>query len=288
MTVLLVTHAGLPDGEPGASALDAALRARGVDARWEVWDDPRTDWAAADLVAVRSPWDYAVRTDEFLAWARSLDQARLLNGADVFLWNHDKAYLAEGLDGVPVVPTVTAATPDELAAAIHRFGTTVVKPRVGAGGAGVIVVTDPGDARLGKPLVSHPTYPPVGGPWIAQPLVESIRTRGETSVFVIDGRPVSQVEKVPAAGEIRVHEVFGGSTRPVGLSGEAATVARLACRAASERFGRALDYARVDLVMWDGHLHVSELELIEPGLYLDVLPANAEPFADLVVSRLEA
>jgi hypothetical protein len=41
-------------------------------------------------------------------------------------------------------------------------------------------------------------------------------------------------------------------------------------------------------VMWDGHLHVSELELIEPGLYLDVLPANAEPFADLVVSRLEA
>ena len=32
----------------------------------------------------------------------------------------------------------------------------------------------------------------------------------------------------------------------------------------------------------DGTLAVGELELIEPGLYLDVLPANAEPFADLV------
>ena len=36
----------------------------------------------------------------------------------------------------------------------------------------------------------------------------------------------------------------------------------------------------------DGRLVVSELELIEPGLYLDVLPENAEPFADLVAARL--
>ena len=35
----------------------------------------------------------------------------------------------------------------------------------------------------------------------------------------------------------------------------------------------------------DGTLAVSELELIEPGLYLDVLPGNAEPFADLVARR---
>ena len=34
----------------------------------------------------------------------------------------------------------------------------------------------------------------------------------------------------------------------------------------------------------DGTLAVSELELIEPGLYLDVLPGNAEPFADLVAA----
>jgi hypothetical protein len=31
---------------------------------------------------------------------------------------------------------------------------------------------------------------------------------------------------------------------------------------------------------------VSELELIEPGLYLDVSPANAAPFADLLEARL--
>ena len=46
-----------------------------------------------------------------------------------------------------------------------------------------------------------------------------------------------------------------------------------------------MDYLRVDLLRWDGQWVVSELELIEPGLYLDVSPANAEPFADLLAAR---
>ena len=57
MTVLLVTSRALPDGEPGAAALDEALASRGVDARWVVWDDPGVDWSAASLVVVRSTWD---------------------------------------------------------------------------------------------------------------------------------------------------------------------------------------------------------------------------------------
>ena len=95
MTVLIATFDGLPDGEPGFEALDAALKARDIDFAWAIWDDPSVDWAAADLVAVRSTWDYALRPAEFLAWTRSLDQSRLLNGADVFEWNHDKAYLTD-------------------------------------------------------------------------------------------------------------------------------------------------------------------------------------------------
>ena len=90
MSVLLATSGDLPQGEPGAGALDAVLHDRGVDFAWARWDDPSVDWAAADLVAVRSTWDYVTRHADFLAWATSLDQSRLLNGADVFAWNHDK------------------------------------------------------------------------------------------------------------------------------------------------------------------------------------------------------
>lgn len=288
-TVLLATSSGWPDGEPGAPALDAALAARGVDARWVRWDDPEADWAAADLVAVRSTWDYIERHEEFLAWARRVDAVtRLLNGAEVFAWNVDKVYLA-GLGDLPVVPTRPAATVDELAAGVVEFGSTVVKPRVGAGGAGVLVVEDAADPRLGTEVDDHPGLPNGRGPWIVQPLVESVRTEGETSVFVLDGRAVSQVDKLPSGGEIRVHEHFGGASRPVPLRAEAGALALRGIAAAERVLGVSLDYGRVDMMrLAGGALAVSELELTEPGLYLDVLPGNAEPFADLVVARLSA
>ena len=49
-----------------------------------------------------------------------------------------------------------------------------------------------------------------------------------------------------------------------------------------------LSYARVDLMRWQDGWAVSELELIEPGLYLDIAPANAGRFADLVLRHLSA
>ncbi|MBD8868407.1 ATP-grasp domain-containing protein [Nocardioides donggukensis] len=285
--VLLATCADLPQGEPGAEHLDRALAARGIAGRWASWDDPAVDWAAAGLVAVRATWDYVGRPEAFLDWARGVERGgRLLNGAGVFAWNLDKAYLCD-LPEVPVVPTVTADSRAELAEAVRRWGTAVVKPRVGAGGVGVLVVDDPADPRLGTVVRSHPDLPPAGGPWVVQPLVDAVRTEGETSVFVLDGVAVSQADKLPAGGEIRVHEHYGGSTRGVPLRDEAATLATGAVAAARALVPGDLDYARVDMMrLADGTLAVSELELIEPGLYLDVVPGNADPFADLVARAL--
>jgi glutathione synthase/RimK-type ligase-like ATP-grasp enzyme len=285
--VLLVTSSNWPTGEPGAPALDAVLADRGIDAGWVCWDDPDVDWAAAGLVAVRSTWDYIARHEEFVAWARRVDEVgRQLNGADVFAWNVDKVYLT-GLGDLAVVPTRSASTLAELAAGVSEFGTAVVKPRVGAGGAGVLVVDDPADPRLGTDIDDHPELHNGTGPWVVQPLVESVRSEGETSVFVLDSRVVSQVDKLPSGGEIRVHEHFGGASRPVPLREESAELALRGMAAAEEVLGRRLDYGRVDMMrLDDGTLAVSELELTEPGLYLDVLPENAQPFADLVAARL--
>ncbi|KAB2812012.1 hypothetical protein F9L07_09275 [Pimelobacter simplex] len=280
-SVLLATFDLMPDGEPGAGALTAALDARGIESRWVCWDDPQVDWSGADLVAVRATWDYHRRLPAFLAWAREVEAAtRLLNGAEVFAWNADKAYLAELADVVPVVPTMLLDDTDlagGLAEALDRWGSVVVKPRTGAGGVGVVVAKRLDDPRL-EGLVA--------GPWIAQPLVASVRTTGESSVYVFGGTAVAQVDKVAADGEVRVHELYGGSSRPVPLDAVRAAVAADAVRAAADRRGADLAYARVDLMTWEGAWVVSELELIEPGLYLDVDPANADRFADLVASRL--
>lgn len=279
MTVLLVTCAALPDGEDGGGLLLDALDARGIAARWVVWDDGGVPWQDADLVLVRSPWDYMSRLEEFLAWARKVEAAApLVNPAPVLEWNTDKRYLLElAAAGLPVVPTRTADTAEELHRAVAALGTAVVKPRVGASGVGVTVVDAP-ERLAGAPA----------GPWVVQPLLASIRDAGETSVFVLVGAAVSALSKLPGPGEIRVQEEYGGRTVPVPLDAEATALAERAVRCAEDLLDQPLPYARVDLMrMPDGSLVVSELEVTEPGLYLDVLPENAPAFAAMVAGLLK-
>jgi glutathione synthase/RimK-type ligase-like ATP-grasp enzyme len=281
--VLLVTFAGMPEGEPGGKLIVEELATRGLTSAWAVWDDPAVDWAGARLVAVRSTWDYEWRREEFLSWAREVSQvARLVNTPGVLEWNTDKRYLVSLLDaGLPVVPTLVAEDDVELRLAVAAFDPAVVKPRVGAGGRGVVVLDGARPLRDRDERVGE-------GPWVVQPLVPSVRTEGETSVFVLGGRAVSMVRKLPAGEEIRVHEEYGGRTDAVALTEDAADLARRTVAVAEEVVGTPLPYARVDMMrLADGALAVSEVEAAEPGLYLDVVPENAGAFADAVVGVLE-
>ncbi|WP_161962389.1 ATP-grasp domain-containing protein [Nocardioides speluncae] len=275
--VLLVSSREWAAGEPGHEALDAELAGRGIDARWVCWDDPAVDWADAALVAVRATWDYTERPIDFLEWARDVGAVtRLLNGVDVFAWNHDKAYLTR-LGELPAVPT--RVVDGDVAEAIAEFGTTVLKPRVGAGGDGLVIADRPDDPRLADLPAT---------PLIAQPLVESIRTEGEVSVFVLGGEVVAQIRKVPGGAEIRAHEHRGARCFAEPLGEENRALALRAFEAAAAFTGRPLDYARIDMLRLDDGWTVGEIEAIEPGLYLDVLPDNARPFADLVAKSLSA
>lgn len=282
--VLLVTCAGFPDGEPEGHLLVRELTERGLSARWVTWDDPGVDWSDARLVMIRSTWDYERRRDAFLDWARSVQRlSTLVNTAEVAEWNTDKIYLLDLLEaGLPVVPTVAVDSELELAPAIATFEPAVVKPRVGAGGRGVVVFDlEPG----GPEELDESQLSP--GPWVVQPLVESVRTEGETSVFVLGGRVVSQVRKLPAPGDIRVHVEYGGREGAVEVTQEASALALRAVDLAEKLLDTALPYARADLMrMPDGRLVLSELELVEPGLYLDLAPANAPAFADVVADLL--
>ena len=279
--VLLATFNLMPEGEPGGELLMAALADRSVEAAWAEWDDPEVDWAAAELVAVRSTWDYHRRTAEFLDWAREVEShTELLNGAELFAWNADKAYLVALGEHVPCVPTAlledrTLVT--GLPEATARWGTSVIKPRIGAS------IWSRSSSTSRATTTPMPLAP---SPWVVQPLVESVRTVGETSVYVFGGTAVSQVDKRPAGDEVRVHEAYGGHSLPVPLDPERAALAQKAVAAVGARQGREPAYARVDVMWWDDEWVVSELELIEPGLYLDIDPGNAEAFADLLVCLL--
>ena len=97
------------------AGLVAALRTRGLHARWLSWDDP--DTLHADLVILRTTIDYADRLDEFLGWTRRVPN--LLNAADVIAWNAGQHHLRDlRRAGVPT----RASAPESTTALVYLGG----------------------------------------------------------------------------------------------------------------------------------------------------------------------
>jgi hypothetical protein len=286
--VALVTCQELPDPDPDDRLLIEPLRERGVGVDALTWDQPGLDWARYDLVVLRSPWDYAARRDEFVAWAHTVPA--LANPAPVVAWNTDKRYLAQlASAGVPVVPTQYLA-PTDPPWAPPGTGEYVVKPTVGAG-----------SLSTGRYDLSHPEqraaavrhvarFRATGRITMIQPYLTAVDTYGETALLFLGGRFSHAIRKGPMLGGPDVQET--GLYRPEDISARQPSRAELAVAEqvlAAVPGGTDLLYARVDLLPGqDGHPVLVEVELTEPSLYLGYAPGAAARLADAIVARLGA
>jgi glutathione synthase/RimK-type ligase-like ATP-grasp enzyme len=278
-SVALATCAEVAEGDEDSPALVRALAACGVEARPAVWDDASVDWAAFDLVVVRSTWDYAERRDAFLAWAGALP--RVLNELEVLRWNTDKRYLRElERAGVPVVPTRFLEPGDPFEAPDARF---VVKPAVSAG-ARHSARYEPGRTADARAHVAR--LHDLGRAVMVQPYLDGVETHGETGLIYIGGSYSHSVRKAPLLlagqppGEALYLEEQIERARP---SEAECAVAEAALRVTPE----GLLYARVDLVPGPEGPVVLEVELTEPSLWLGYARGAAERFADAIVGSLE-
>ncbi|MGY1810621.1 RimK family alpha-L-glutamate ligase [Blastococcus sp. SYSU D00669] len=288
-SVLLASCAearGLDDDEPLllAALADARLTAGVAD-----WADPAADWAGADLVLVRSTWDYAPRRADFLAWARSVEAVTALhNPAAVLEWNTDKRYLAELAGaGIAVVPTTWAATAAQVPGALARWdGDLVVKPVVSAG------ARDTARFRTGDRTAAGAFAERVlrtGRPVMVQPYLHRLDDEGETGLVYLAGAYSHAFGKAALlAGEPLGPGLFATET----ITARTATAAQRAVgdavlAAVRERTGSEPLYARVDLVPdADGAPLVIEVELTEPSLNLPVAPGSAQRLAAAIAARL--
>ncbi len=270
--VALASCLTLPEPDPDEAPLLKALRDRGFTADTWAWDDDAVDWSAAQLVLLRSTWNYYHDRDGFLAWAqRVADVTTLHNPVDVVTWNTHKRYLLQLAErGVAVVPTelVDKGSATSLAQVCETRGwdEIVVKPAVGAASYGTYV-TRAGDLDAQKfaDLVGQRDM-------LVQPFVDSVRDHGERSIVIIDGQLTHSVRKEPRFGDD--DENVSG---PHPIAPEEAELARAAI-AAIPATG-ALLYTRVDVVRDDaGAPMVSELELAEPSLFF--------PFSDEALVRM--
>ncbi|MFD5628896.1 RimK family alpha-L-glutamate ligase [Streptomyces sp. NPDC127072] len=275
-----------PGEEPSADrdlpVLTAALAEAGAEVRAAYWDDPAVDWAAFDLVVIRSTWDYSWRAAEFVAWAERCGGAtRLANPAGVVRWNADKRYigaLAEA--GVPVVPTRYVAPGESVDLPDDRE--FVVKPTAGAG-ARYAARYAPEDRETARAHLAR--MHAEGLTAMVQPYVKNIDAGGERALQFFGGRLVHASRKgavLESGTSFDVKKV----AHP-GLGTWQPTPAELAVAeralAAVPDLGELL-YARVDLVDGgDGEPCVMELELIEPNLFLWLHPESVPVVAEAIV-----
>ncbi|MCA9249932.1 MAG: hypothetical protein KDA54_02265 [Phycisphaerales bacterium] len=279
MRVGLVTCKTLPEPDPDAAPLDAALRARGHTPVMLPWDDASTQCdglkrAQLDLIVIRSPWNYFTAADAFKDWIeRANGIAPVINGPSVVKWNMHKGYLLElAAAGVAIVPTTLIKSADASAAkyAIASYGDVVIKPAIGAGSFGAGRFKNNEASAL-----DHATKPATGRDVLIQPYLAGFEYPGERSLVWINGEWTHAIRKQPR---------FAGESESVD-SGEPPTEAELAVADAAIRaVPHKFHYARADLVETEGGVVLSELELMEPSLFFDHSVTALDRFIAMIES----
>jgi len=277
--VALLSAAAYAHLDTDLPLLVPALTRLGVDATIADWHDGATDWAAFDLVVIRSPWDYTDRSDDFLSRLEEIAAAaRLANPLPVVQGNIDKRYLARlAAAGLPVVPT-TLLEPGG-APVIDGDVEVVVKPTVSAGGRDTDRYPpgrrDDARAHAGRLLAG-------GGAVLVQPYLADVDTTGETGLVFLGDRfshafrkgPILRPDGGLVEGLYREEHIT-----PRDPTREELTVADAVLDSvhvvAPGCSRRDLLYARVDLVPGPDGPVLMELELIEPSLFLEFAPDAA-------------
>jgi hypothetical protein len=270
-SVGLVTCKQLPEPDPDQDLLLGALGKAGMHAELLAWDDPGAEPAEHDLCVLRSCWNYYERPADFSKWIDSTAAVtRLRNGAEVVRWNLHKGYLgflAES--GVPIIPTVWFERGGrvDLRAILDREGwrDIVVKPAISASSYRTrrFGVSEVGEAQvfLDGLLADRDA--------MIQVYLPAVESSGERAIVWIDGKVTHAVAKSPrfADGVERVSDAL-----------EVSDEERMFTQWALDQISEPLLYARADVVIQDGSLLLSELELMEPSLFLMQSPSALDRF----------
>ncbi|MBI4564296.1 MAG: hypothetical protein HY716_06350 [Planctomycetes bacterium] len=253
--------------------MEAELRRRGHDTTILAWSDPDSAWESFDALIVRSTWDYHHHLAAFEMW---LDQLSTLpiavfNPPHLMKWNLRKTYLRDlkqqgvclpkSFFGREIVRSFVEKEPG--------IDSWVLKPIVGASADGIRLL------ERGELLQALDRAEIDDSQVFVQEFVPEISTSGEVSLVFIDGQFIRAVKKTPAPGDFRVQEQYGGRFTVIRqidrrfIEPASALIARLPERPL---------YARVDGFIRQDSFVLMELELIEPELFLRMVPEVLEAF----------
>ncbi|WP_203295397.1 ATP-grasp domain-containing protein [Luteirhabdus pelagi] len=265
--------------------LKAALEKRSVSVERTFWDNLNYDWSKPDAILIRTVWDYFERYREFADWMENVStQTQIINPLPIMKWNGHKFYLRDLENkGVQIVPTVFVergggrSLPD--ICKDKGWQNVVIKPAVSAAAFHAHkVLKDELELkeRTFQSLLLERDM-------LVQPFFETIETKGEASLMVFNGKYTHAVLKKAKSGDFRVQDDFGGtihSYQPSEKEIEFAEFANSQCPTPPV-------YGRVDIV-WDEQddCYLSEMEFLDPEIWLREKPETAEVLAEGIVKTL--
>ena len=267
-------------------ALFRFLTEKGLSVTFQIWDDPTVDWTQFDLIILKSPWDYFDKIDAFYAWLDKLEQlnCQVLNPVKTVRWNADKRYLQDVAEkGLKIVPTCWLEM-GQLFNAEEAFAALgpekiIIKPSVSGGAKNTFALTRE-DAINSTESINALLQEEA---FLVQPFVEEIKTKGEWSFLFFNGQYSHTILKNAKPGDFRVQHFFGGTIQ----TPEPPAALLEAAHNIIDHFAQDCLYARVDGVEINGELHLMELELIEPFLFLGMSEGAMERYYEAIMEHLQ-
>lgn len=287
-SIALVTYSGRPELSPSDQMLLNPLKQRGIQPIPAIWNDPTINWQQFDAVVIRSCWDYYKYASAFQLWLTQLQawHVPLYNEPTTVMWNMKKTYLRDLAQyGVKTIPTIWADTILDLSEMMQtrKWDHVVLKPVMGASGYGIHLVSA-SDSHEKQTL--YESMLQVGQVMI-QPVIEEIQN-GELSLIFFQDEFHYAIRKTPGAGTIFVNSVYGGSYMTTDVDDATVKLAQSILNIAHKLTEQdSFLYARVDGILVDSEFVLMELELIEPGLFMDIAsPDASERFADAIATLM--
>lgn len=262
--IAIVTCRVLPEPDPDEAPLLEACAAAGLDVELAAWDDPAVDWGRYRVAILRSCWNYYQDPPSFRSWIDRVSAATSLwNYPDVVRGNLDKRYLARLADlGVPIVPTRFLNPESSIRDALAETGWErfVIKPTISAASFMTRRFCR-SELEAAEAFVCEVLS---GREAMLQPYIESVDRGGEIAAVHIDGVLTHCVVKTPR---------FVGGDESVSVAFQPNVSQAAAARHVMNAIKAPWLYARVDLMEAStGEWLLSELELIEPSLFLSQHP----------------
>ncbi|QOI95995.1 MAG: hypothetical protein HRU69_00230 [Flammeovirgaceae bacterium] len=266
--------------------LRTALKKRGLRVNRTNWDNADFDWTSTKFAVFRTTWDYFDRFNEFSQWlALTATKTNFINPVELVRWNMDKHYLRDlNNQGITIPPTIFIEPGDarSLTEIVNASGwkDCILKPAVSGAARHTYRLNLKNSTEheaIFRKLIADESM-------LLQQFQQPVIERGEVAYMLFNGRYSHAVLKKAKPGDFRVQDDFGGTIHDYEpVRSEIEFVEKVVANCNPKPV-----YARVD-VIWNNQqeLCVSELELIEPELWLRKNNLAADHFAEAIVLAID-